>query len=116
MIASENLTGLPVLEVHGLLPHNKVQRGSARPEILRGQSVQDKVELLAQKRASGSVQPRPQMNGRQRAALQGTSRHFSPCLPWSGALRPDSGLDLPDGGLTHGLHPQDQGVRHHQRL
>jgi len=105
MIASENLTSLPVLECMGSCLHNKYSEGQPGQRYYGGNQFIDKVELLAQKRALALFGLDPAEWGVNVQAYSGSPANFA---VYTALVEPHGrimGLDLPDGGhLTHGFY------------
>jgi len=104
MIASENLTSLPVLECMGSCLHNKYSEGQPGQRYYGGNEFIDEIELLAQKRALQLFKLDPQEWGVNVQAYSGSPANLA---VYTGIVEPHGrimGLDLPDGGhLTHGF-------------
>jgi len=104
MIASENLTSLPVLECMGSCLHNKYSEGQPGQRYYGGNDVIDKIELLAQRRALEAYGLDPEEWGVNVQPYSGSPANFA---VYTGLVEPHGrimGLDLPDGGhLTHGF-------------
>jgi len=105
MIASENLTSLPVLECMGSCLHNKYSEGQPGQRYYGGNQFIDKVELLAQKRALALFNLDPNEWGVNVQPYSGSPANFA---VYTALVEPHGrimGLDLPDGGhLTHGFY------------
>merc|ERR1719209_294688 len=105
MIASENLTSLPVLECMGSCLHNKYSEGQPGQRYYGGNDVIDKIELLAQRRALEAYGLDPEEWGVNVQPYSGSPANFA---VYTGIIQPHGrimGLDLPDGGhLTHGFY------------
>lgn len=104
MIASENLTSLPVLECMGSCLHNKYSEGQPGQRYYGGNEFIDEVELLAQKRALELFKLDPEEWGVNVQPYSGSPANFA---VYTAIVEPHGrimGLDLPDGGhLTHGF-------------
>merc|ERR1712115_167805 len=104
MIASENLTSLPVLECMGSCLHNKYSEGQPGQRYYGGNEFIDQVEVLAQKRALALFNLDPEKWGVNVQPYSGSPANFA---VYTGIIQPHGrimGLDLPDGGhLTHGF-------------
>jgi len=105
MIASENLTSLPVLECMGSCLHNKYSEGQPGQRYYGGNQFIDKVEVLAQKRALELFGLDPTEWGVNVQPYSGSPANFA---VYTALVEPHGrimGLDLPDGGhLTHGFY------------
>jgi len=105
MIASENLTSLPVLECMGSCLHNKYSEGQPGQRYYGGNQFIDKVELLAQRRALALFNLDPNEWGVNVQPYSGSPANFA---VYTALVEPHGrimGLDLPDGGhLTHGFY------------
>merc|ERR1711971_577597 len=104
MIASENLTSLPVLECMGSCLHNKYSEGQPGQRYYGGNQFIDQVEL-AQKRALSLFGLDPAEWGVNVQPYSGSPANFA---VYTALVEPHGrimGLDLPDGGhLTHGFY------------
>jgi len=104
MIASENLTSLPVLECMGSCLHNKYSEGQPGQRYYGGNEYIDEIELLAQQRALELFKLDPEEWGVNVQAYSGSPANLA---VYTGIVEPHGrimGLDLPDGGhLTHGF-------------
>lgn len=105
MIASENLTSLPVLECMGSCLHNKYSEGQPGQRYYGGNQFIDKVELLAQRRALALFNLDPNEWAVNVQPYSGSPANFA---VYTALVEPHGrimGLDLPDGGhLTHGFY------------
>jgi len=104
MIASENLTSLPVLECMGSCLHNKYSEGQPGQRYYGGNEYIDELEILAQNRALELFNLDPNEWGVNVQAYSGSPANLA---VYTGIVEPHGrimGLDLPDGGhLTHGF-------------
>jgi len=104
MIASENLTSLPVLECMGSCLHNKYSEGQPGQRYYGGNEYIDEIEILAQNRALELFNLSPEEWGVNVQAYSGSPANLA---VYTGIVEPHGrimGLDLPDGGhLTHGF-------------
>jgi len=105
MIASENLTSLPVLECMGSCLHNKYSEGQPGQRYYGGNEFIDEVEILAQTRALELFNLDPKEWGVNVQPYSGSPANFAVLTAMVGPHGRIMGLDLPDGGhLTHGFY------------
>jgi len=105
MIASENMTSLPVLECMGSCLHNKYSEGQPGQRYYGGNEVIDKIELLAKKRALEAYNLSPEEWGVNVQAYSGSPANLAALTALVEPHGRIMGLDLPDGGhLTHGFY------------
>jgi len=105
MIASENLTSLPVLECMGSCLHNKYSEGQPGQRYYGGNEFIDEVELLAQRRALELFKLDPNEWGVNVQPYSGSPANFAVLTAIVEPHGRIMGLDLPDGGhLTHGFY------------
>lgn len=105
MIASENLTSLPVLECMGSCLHNKYSEGQPGQRYYGGNEFIDEVELLAQRRALELFNLDPNEWGVNVQPYSGSPANFAVLTAIVEPHGRIMGLDLPDGGhLTHGFY------------
>ncbi|CAG9865454.1 unnamed protein product [Phyllotreta striolata] len=104
LIASENFTTMPVLQLLGSCLHNKYSEGLPGQRYYGGNEYIDQIELLAQKRSLEAFGLDPEKWGVNVQPYSGSPANFA---VYTGLIGPHGrimGLDLPDGGhLTHGF-------------
>lgn len=105
LIASENFTSRPVMEVLGSCLTNKYSEGQPGARYYGGNENIDKVELLCKKRALEAYHLDPEHWGVNVQPYSGSPANFA---VYTALLNPHDrimGLDLPSGGhLTHGYY------------
>lgn len=104
LIASENFTSKPVLEVVGSCLTNKYSEGQVNNRYYGGNHIIDKIEQLCKDRALAAFGLEKQDWGVNVQALSGSPANFA---AYTALLEPGDrlmGLDLPSGGhLSHGF-------------
>lgn len=105
LIASENFTSLPVMEVLGSCLTNKYSEGQPGARYYGGNEHIDRIELLCKKRALEAYRLDPEKWGVNVQPYSGSPANFA---VYTALLNPHDrimGLDLPSGGhLTHGYY------------
>ena len=111
LIASENFTSAPVMEVLGSCLTNKYSEGQPGARYYGGNENIDKVELLCKKRALEAFNVSPSEWGVNVQPYSGSPANFA---VYTALLNPHErimGLDLPSGGhLTHGYYTQNKKI------
>lgn len=111
LIASENFTSAPVMEVLGSCLTNKYSEGQPGARYYGGNENIDKVELLCKKRALEAFGLDSEKWGVNVQPYSGSPANFA---VYTGLLNPHDrvmGLDLPSGGhLTHGYYTQGKKI------
>lgn len=105
LIASENFTSQPVMEVLGSCLTNKYSEGQPNARYYGGNENIDRIELLCKKRALEAFGLNPDEWGVNVQPYSGSPANFA---VYTALLQPHErvmGLDLPSGGhLTHGYY------------
>jgi len=105
LIASENFTSKPVMEVLGSCMTNKYSEGQPGARYYGGNEHIDRAELLCKKRALAAFGLDPEKWGVNVQPYSGSPANFA---AYTALLEPHDrimGLDLPSGGhLTHGYY------------
>lgn len=111
LIASENFTSLPVMEVLGSCLTNKYSEGQPGARYYGGNENIDKIELLCKKRALEAFSLSPEEWAVNVQPYSGSPANFA---VYTALLNPHDrvmGLDLPSGGhLTHGYYTQGKKI------
>ena len=105
LIASENFTSKPVMEVLGSCLTNKYSEGQPGARYYGGNDIIDKIEFLCKDRALQAFRLDPAEWGVNVQPYSGSPANFA---VYTALLQPHErvmGLDLPSGGhLTHGFY------------
>eukprot|EP00195_Chlamydomonas_chlamydogama_P007745 CAMPEP_0202889496 /NCGR_PEP_ID=MMETSP1392-20130828/47_1 /ASSEMBLY_ACC=CAM_ASM_000868 /TAXON_ID=225041 /ORGANISM="Chlamydomonas chlamydogama, Strain SAG 11-48b" /LENGTH=487 /DNA_ID=CAMNT_0049572835 /DNA_START=148 /DNA_END=1611 /DNA_ORIENTATION=+ len=111
LIASENFTSQPVMEVLGSCLTNKYSEGQPGARYYGGNENIDKVENLCKKRALEAFRLNPEQWGVNVQPYSGSPANLA---VYTALLNPHDrimGLDLPSGGhLTHGYYTQGKKI------